>query len=98
MSSRGPAGAGAHADCELFTVAAIGGRRQACHSRQIAIESEGRIKLVSFKETNGPQDGLGSIPFYFMEYQAEIEFTEDCRWYSQATDEGRGAFGRAKPW
>lgn len=57
---------------------------------RITSESEGRIKLVSFKETHGQKMDVAGIPFYFMEYQAEIEFTEDCQWERQVTAKAWG--------
>ena len=46
---------------------------------KITAESEGRIKLVQFKtSTPKPQDE--SAP-YRWHYEADIEFTEDCKWH-----------------
>lgn len=46
----------------------------------IKTQSEGRIKLVSFHKTDGQKRELQGAQFYSLEFQAEIEFTEDCKW------------------
>jgi hypothetical protein len=43
-------------------------------------ESQGRIKLVSFTKTNGQESTPQGIPTYKLDYEAEIEFLDDCRW------------------
>jgi hypothetical protein len=47
---------------------------------KIAGQSEGHIKLVSFKKTNGQAKEEEGISKYNLEYQAEIEFDKDCVW------------------
>ncbi len=44
--------------------------------RQIQTQSNGKIKLVSFKKSNG----MGDDHFYQLEYEAEIEFLADGAW------------------
>ena len=52
-----------------------------CLGARIAKVSEGRIKLVSLRKTNGRDiRGAGSPDGYELDYEAEIEFTEDCYW------------------
>jgi len=45
-------------------------------NQKIETESEGLIRLVSFKKTNGVTSEGG----YQLEYTAEIEFLDDCIW------------------
>ena len=47
---------------------------------QINKESQGRIKLVSFQKTNAQEGELHGVKLYNIEYQIEIEFTENCKW------------------
>jgi len=54
---------------------------------KIAKKAEGRIKLVSFCKTNGQESNMFGVRAYAFEYEAEIEFTEDCIWT------GTSAFG-----
>lgn len=63
---------------------------------RIQNESEGRIKLVSFKKTNGQLGELMGVQFYSLEYQAEIEFTEDCKWVTKMFGLEKG-FRTVKP-
>lgn len=43
-------------------------------------QSNGLIKLSSFKKTNGQSGEMMGVKLYSMEYDAEIEFQEDCYW------------------
>lgn len=45
----------------------------------IKAESEGRIRLTNFQKTNATKGELRGVKFYVMEYETEIEFTEDCK-------------------
>lgn len=48
---------------------------------RIAKQSEGRMRLVSLRKTNGRNiRGADSPDGYVLDYEAEIEFTEDCYW------------------
>jgi hypothetical protein len=55
-------------------------------------ESEGRIKLVSFSKTNGQEAAPMGIPSYKLDYEAEIEFLDDCRWGTASGSNWRGDF------
>jgi general secretion pathway protein G len=43
-------------------------------------ESEGRIKLVGFEKTNGQLGEIFGVKVYGMDFAADIEFLEDCKW------------------
>lgn len=47
---------------------------------RIRRESEGRIALLRFEKTNGQQDEVFDVPLYELQWTAEIEFREDCKW------------------
>ncbi len=47
---------------------------------RIKQESEGRIKLTEFQKTNGQQREVMGVKMYALEFDAQIEFTEDCKW------------------
>jgi type II secretion system protein G len=47
---------------------------------RIKAESEGRIKLTKFHKTNAQQGELFGVKLYDLEFEAEIEFTENCKW------------------
>jgi hypothetical protein len=49
-------------------------------------ESEGRIKLVSFSKINGQEAAPMGIPSYRLDYEAEIEFLDDCSWGTAGGD------------
>ena len=54
---------------------------------KVANESQGNIRLVSFKKTDGVErDFFGQLT-YEMKYEAQIEFLKDCHWISQPTFE-----------
>ena len=56
-----------------------GDGKQAIESR-IKEESQGRIKLTKFQKNNGVQGELMGFKIYALEFEAEIEFTENCKW------------------
>jgi hypothetical protein len=64
--------------------------------QRIAQESEGRIKVVSFKTTTPQPDGLGGETYYWS-YAAEIEFAEDCRWRLDRITESANVDFRTMP-
>jgi hypothetical protein len=78
---------------------------------KIEKESQGRIKLVSFSKTNGQEATPMGIPSYKLDYEAEIEFLDDCRWGTKndlnggwrgdfsvfPAEEGPGYFGGLHP-
>lgn len=47
---------------------------------RISQESEGRIRLTEFQKTNGQQGEVMGVKVYGLEFDAQIEFTEDCKW------------------
>jgi hypothetical protein len=47
---------------------------------QINKDAQGRIKLIEFHKTNGQLAEINAIKVYSLEFEAEIEFTEDCKW------------------
>jgi len=47
---------------------------------KIQDEAQGRIKLVSFQKTNGQTRQIEGVNVYHLEYQADIEFTANCKW------------------
>jgi len=47
---------------------------------QINQDSQGRIKLVEFRKTNGQLAEVNAVKVYSLEFEAEIEFTGDCKW------------------
>ncbi|MEK6676267.1 MAG: hypothetical protein AABZ47_11520 [Planctomycetota bacterium] len=47
---------------------------------KIQDQAEGRIKLVSFRKTNGQTREAFGMQEYVMEWEGEIEFLQDCRW------------------
>lgn len=52
-------------------------------ARQIQEESQGRIRLVNFSKTNGLEAETNGVKIYKFEYQAEIEFADECWWAGQ---------------
>jgi|GEM_PF-2404762 len=46
----------------------------------IAKNSRGFIKLVDFRKTNGTVAELMGVKLYEMEFEADIEFANDCTW------------------
>lgn len=47
---------------------------------RVEAESEGRLKLASFRKTNAQEGELFGVPAYSLEYEAEIEVLETCFW------------------
>ena len=43
-------------------------------------DSEGRIRLVQFRKTNGQLAEVMGMKAYILEYEAEVEFLEACKW------------------
>ena len=43
-------------------------------------ESKGIIKLISFSESNGHEANVFGKKIYIFDYEAEIEFNDDCYW------------------
>ena len=43
-------------------------------------QSEGRIRLLSFKNLEGTEEEVDGVKVYALKYEAEIEFTENCKW------------------
>jgi hypothetical protein len=60
--------------------------------QRINNQSKGRIKLVSFSKTNGQEMAPMGVPSYKLDYEAEIEFLEDCRWGTASGSDWRGDF------
>ncbi len=56
---------------------------------RIATESEGRMRLVAFDKTNGQRGKLAGIEMYFLEYEAVVGFTEDCKWLTSHAYSGK---------
>lgn len=47
---------------------------------RISKDSAGRIKLNDFRKTDAQQGEVMGIKFYGLEFEAEIEFLENCKW------------------
>lgn len=47
---------------------------------QIKKQSQDRIKLVGFSKIDGQESAPNGIPSYKLDYEAELEFLENCRW------------------
>lgn len=43
-------------------------------------QSEGRIRLLTFKKLEGTEGEVAEVKVYALEYEAEVEFTENCKW------------------
>lgn len=59
---------------------------------RIEAEADGRIKLLSFRKTDGQASDVHGVRRYELDWEGEIEFLEDCAW---------GPFlysGREAPW
>ncbi len=69
--------------CALFvgcsSSPSVGDGERAIHNRIIE-ESESRIKLTKFEKTNGQSGEPMGFKIYAMDFQAEIEFADDCKW------------------
>lgn len=57
---------------------------------KIQNESKGLIKLVKFSKTNGQEINILGMPLYKVEYDASIEFLDDCFWGNFYLDFGEG--------
>lgn len=55
---------------------------------QINQDAQGRIILVKFHKTNGQLAEINAVKVYNLEFGAEIEFTEDCKWLNSNTGQG----------
>lgn len=53
--------------------------QQAVQAR-INQDAQGRIKLNSFRKTNGQLAEVMGVKVYGLEFEAKIEFTENCKW------------------
>jgi hypothetical protein len=47
---------------------------------RIKEQAEGRIKLLDFTKSNGAKGDVMGLKIYALEFDAAIEFTEDCKW------------------
>jgi mono/diheme cytochrome c family protein len=65
---------------------APGAGRQAVQDK-INQDAQGRIKLKNFRKTNGQMAEINAVKVYSLAFDAEIEFTEDCKWVT-------GVFGQ----
>jgi hypothetical protein len=48
--------------------------------QEIKKKSNGLIKVINFKKTNGSEFNKGGLNIYQMEWTADLEFSEDCLW------------------
>lgn len=66
---------------------------------RIKQESGDKIRLISFQKTNGQETTPNGVPSYTLEYEAEIEFLERCRWGTKNGFDGtwRGDFAVSPP-
>jgi hypothetical protein len=56
------------------------GDGQQAVQNQINQQAQGRIRLISFHKTNGQMAEINAVKVYSLEFQSEIEFTENCKW------------------
>lgn len=63
---------------------------------KIQSQSNGLIKLVSFEKTNGVQMEHMGMKAYMMDFQAEIEFLDDCMWDGSAPSIFAGSFNAVR--
>ena len=63
---------------------------------RILRQSEGRIRLLNFKKTNGQDRNFLGVQLYSMEYEVEFEFTESCKWVTGFAGEQTG-YRTARP-
>ncbi|HEY5041849.1 MAG TPA: hypothetical protein VIK53_07585 [Verrucomicrobiae bacterium] len=47
---------------------------------QINQDAQGRIKLIEFHKTNGQLAEINAVKVYSLEFEADIEFTTECKW------------------
>lgn len=66
---------------------------------RISKDAEGRISLTSFRKVDGSRAETMMGTMYSLEFEAEIEFTEDCKWLSSGYGlmPGNPTFHTAKP-
>jgi len=66
---------------------------------RIKQESGDKIRLISFQKTNGQETVPNGVPSYTFEYEAEIEFLEQCQWGTKNDFDGnwRGDFAVFAP-
>jgi hypothetical protein len=81
------------AACSRGTPSAGDGK--AVLQNRICSESEGRITLVRFEKTDAQQGEVFGVPFYTLEWTAEIEFTQPCKWVTGLFGLGAGFHTRA---
>lgn len=55
---------------------------------QIALESEGRIELLSIEKTNSTDQEIMGQELHTIEFKAKIKFTEDCFMYANKSGTG----------
>lgn len=65
------------AGCSRPPSAGVG--QQAIEDR-VKRDSEGCIKLVQFRKTNGQSAEINGVKIYTLDYETEIEFLEACKW------------------
>ncbi|HEX9871092.1 MAG TPA: hypothetical protein VGC99_21345 [Candidatus Tectomicrobia bacterium] len=53
--------------------------------QKIQTESKGCMKLNSFKKTDGIERQVFGAKVYTLEYEAEIQFLEECKWLQDMT-------------
>lgn len=58
--------------------------------QKIDSESQGQIKLVSFKKTDGQLSVVNAVKIYELDYEAEIEFQTDGTWFKGMQGMGFG--------
>lgn len=69
--------------CALFTGCSSSpssGDGERAIQNRISEQSQGRIKLNKFNKSDAVQGEVMGVKFYSLEFDAEIEFTEDCKW------------------
>jgi hypothetical protein len=66
--------------------------------KKVSDESKKRIRLVTFKKTDGQQQELLGVKLYKLEYECEIEFLQDCKWLTTGIlGGGHSGFQIAEP-
>lgn len=53
---------------------------------KITEQNKGRLKLVSFRKTDGQSGMAMGVQTYKMEVEGEVEVTTDCYWPSNSTE------------
>ena len=62
---------------------------------QITQDAQGRITLIGFHKTNGQEAEVNGVKLYSMEFEAEIEFSEACRWLQDGSYQRNPTFRTA---